>query len=225
MGFDRRTDATYRGPAMRWKLILGCVGTLALASPVYAQDTAATTEAPAADDAPGKSGGKRKDALTREQRAALRLGKIDASKVPLPEKKVGASKMISEQQAAQSRATDLLTEARAANDIIQLNCVNSKLTQIKGLLKLSQQASAAMYEGVERGTDDEINHQYTKIVVAHQKTMSLRAEAEQCVGEKSVYSGETKVDVEIDPSITQSDPTLPVLPPPGPAIPTAASEF
>lgn len=145
--------------------------------------------------------------------------RIDATKVPLAEKKVNVQKMISEQQSAQSRATDLLTEARAANDIIQLNCVNSKLTQIKGLLKLSQQSSAAMYEGIERGAEDEINHQYKKIVLASQKTSSLKAEAEQCVGEKSVYSGETKVDVEIDPSTTRSDPTLPVLPPPGPSVP------
>lgn len=226
MGFDSGSRATYRRPAMRvtqvmgWSLVLAVVATPAIG---FAQDgTEAPAATPPAADSPKP---KRQDELTSEQRKTLRLGKVDASKVPTAEKKSTAEQMLREQRSAVVRGTDLLSEARSKNDIIQLNCVNEKLTQLKGLLKLSENASLAMYEAIAATSQDEINHQYTKIVVAHQKSGSLKAEAEQCVGELSVYSGQTEVEVEIDSTITSADPTLPILPPPGPAVAAPVSDF
>ena len=230
MGFDSGLGATYTGPAMRNRRILGWSMALALgvlpASAMGQQGeggeaTPPAAEAPAAE-APAP---KRQDELTQEQRKTLRVGKVDASKVPTDEKQATAESMLAEQRASVARGTELLTEARGKNDILQLNCVNEKLTQLKGLLKLSEGSSAAMYEGIATGTQDEINHEYTKIVVAHQKSTSLKAEAEQCVGAISVFSGQTEVEVEIDSDIPQQDPTLPILPPPGPVVSTPASEF
>ena len=222
MGFDSGFGALYRRPAMRVRQTLSwsVVAALLFASPTgFAQDGAATPP-PAGEQTP-----KRQDELTTKQRRSLRLGKVDASKVPTKEKKSSTERMLVEQRSSVARGTDLLAEARGKNDIIQLNCVNEKLTQLKGLLKLSEQASLAMYEAIAAGSQDEINHQYTKIVVAHQKSGSLKAEAEQCVGELSVYSGQTEVEVEIDATITAQDPTLPILPPPGPAVSAPASDF
>lgn len=226
MGFDSSFRATYRRPAMQLRQILGwslLAALLALPAPVFAQD-GDKAEA-ATDGATDPAAAKRQDELTSSQRNTLRVGKIDASKVPAAEKKSGTETMLSDQRRAVVRGSDLLSEARAKNDIIQLNCVNEKLTQLKGLLKLSENSSLAMYEAMAASSQDEVNHQYTKIVVAHQKSSSLKAEVEQCVGELSIYSGETEVEVEIDGSITEQDPTLPILPPPGPAVSAPASEF
>lgn len=233
MGFDSGSRATYRRPAMRFTQMMGwSVAVAMIVAPAigHAQDgVGASGDTPAAeagsDPAAETPKPKRQDELTSQQRKTLRLGKIDASKVPTPEKKTSAEQMVREQRSAVARGTDLLAEARSRNDIIQLNCVNEKLTQLKGLLKLSENASLAMYEAIAAGSQDEINHQYTKIVVANQKSGSVKAEAEQCVGELSVYSGQTEVEVEIDSSITSSDPTLPILPPPGPAVSAPVSDF
>lgn len=225
MRFDSGSWATYRRPAMRTTRLLGLsVAAWLVAVPAigFAQDGGGAAQGSAATPDPKP---KRQDELTSAQRKSLRLGKIDASKVPTAEKKTGTEQMLREQRAAVARGTDLLAEARGNNDIIQLNCVNEKLTQLKGLLKLSENASLAMYEAIAAGSQDEINHQYTKVAVAHQKSASLKAEAEQCVGELSVYSGQTEVQVEIDDSITSNDPTLPILPPPGPAVAAPVSDF
>ena len=74
-----------------------------------------------------------------------------------------------------------------------------------------------------RATSKTSSTEFTKIAVAHQRTKTLRAEAEQCVGESSVYSSDTDVEVEVDPDLTQDDPTKPIDMPPGLTSPVASS--
>jgi hypothetical protein len=149
----------------------------------------------------------------------------NAQQLSTSEKQGRAERMLGEMRDALRRVTEILGEARASKDIVQLNCVNEKLTQVKGLLRISEDASVKMYDAIASGAQDVINHEFTKISVAHQKTVILRAEAEQCVGELSVYTGETEVTVEIDPDISDRDPTDPDSPPPGPEVPPVASGF
>lgn len=154
-------------------------------------------------------------------------GNVDPTKIPIDEKKSRTEAMLVDQRQALARASEILAEARSSKDIVQLNCVNEKLTQIKGLLKISEQASLEMYEAIANNASDLINHEYTKIVVAHQKSQILKAEAEQCVGESSVYAGDTSVEVllEGDGGGFAGDPTTASAPPPGPAVPPVASTF
>lgn len=161
---------------------------------------------------------------------ALTFGNVDPTKVPLEEKKTRVESMLVDQRDTLGRVVTILAEARSSKDIVQLNCVNEKLTQIKGLLKISEQASLQMYDSIASGTQDLVNHEFTKIVVAHQKSQVLRAEAEQCVGENSVYAGDTSVDVEIESQDSGgggfgADPTTAAAAPPGPTVPPVASTF
>jgi hypothetical protein len=160
-----------------------------------------------------------------ERSDSYSLGGIDAANVSTPTKQSNAETMVANQRKILARLTMLLIEARSAKDIVQLNCVNEKLTQIKGLLKISESGSAAMYEAIANNQEDVVNHEYTKITVAHQRCVTLGAEAEQCVGELAVYTGQTEVTVEIDEDVTEKDPTEPT---PGdmlPTIPPVASFF
>lgn len=128
----------------------------------------------------------------------------DSGKLSNDEKKARAESMLTEMREALKKGTELLGEARAAKDIVQLNCVNEKLIPIKGLLKISEGASVRMYEGMAAGTPEaaeSVNHEYTKLAVAHQKVLILRAEADQCVGESTVYAGDTEIKVDVDPTI------------------------
>src|SRR5687767_415237 len=43
-----------------------------------------------------------------------------------------------------------LEEARSSKDVVKLNCVNEKLTQIKGFLRISEQADVALQEAVAK---------------------------------------------------------------------------
>lgn len=120
-----------------------------------------------------------------------------AVRVPAEEKKRRVEGGLKEMRAALRRATDLLKDARVAKDIVMLNCVNEKLTQTKGLLKISEQASVKMYEGMAAGDQQEVNHQFTKITIAHQKVLVLRFEVDQCVGERALHK--TTIEIEGPP--------------------------
>jgi hypothetical protein len=232
-GFDSRLGPTYDSRPMgirvgaKWAIAAGLL-LLPIMSEAHAQSAGgdqATTDKKTDAKVEGESKvrAERSDAL-RGDAPSLRLGDVDASKVSKGEKQSRADKMLGDQRAALQRGSDLLNEARGAKDIVQLNCVNEKLTQIKGLLKLSEQASTAMYDSMAATNGGEqVNHEFTKIVVAHGRSQQLRAEAEQCVGERSVYTGDTEVDVEIDEDIPANDPTLPIAPPPGPTTSPVAS--
>lgn len=146
----------------------------------------------------------------------------DSAKLTAEEKKSRTEQMLKEMRGAHKRATEILAEARNKKDIVQLNCVNEKLRQIKGLLKISEQASVKMYEGIAGGTDDVVNHEFTKMAVAHQKALILRAEADQCVGESTIYAGETEVEVEVSKTLS-GDPTKSKVPPLVPDYPGVGS--
>lgn len=118
-----------------------------------------------------------------------------------------------------------LEEARNTKDVVKLNCVNEKLTQIKGLLRISEQADVAMQEAIAKGEKQAANHEYTKVMIARQKVDQLRAEAEECIGQLAFRTDENMVVEVEEPEGLPSDPTNPdPLPPlttqPPPASPT-----
>jgi hypothetical protein len=90
-----------------------------------------------------------------------------------------------------------LEEAREEKDVVKLNCVNEKLTTIKGLLKISEQADVSLQEAVARKDHEAAVHEFSKISISRQKCEQLAAESEACVGELAVYAGETQVEVEL----------------------------
>ena len=213
------------GQKTAWLLI----AILATPSLALAQDngdstaTDAATEVVQEESAPPPKP-KRADAQ-RTDELALRLRSVDASKLTNDEKKLNIESMLSKQRTGLALVTDLTADARARKDIVQLNCVNSKRTQLKGLLRLSQQAASTMFEGMATAAQDTVDHEYTKIAVASQRSQLLVTEAKQCVGEEAIFAGDTDVSVDISSDIPEADPTVPAAPPLGPAAPPAASGF
>jgi hypothetical protein len=119
-----------------------------------------------------------------------------------------------------------LEEARASKDVVKLNCVNEKLTNIKGLLRISEQADVSLQEAVAKREEQTAAHEFTKVTIARQKIDQLKAEAEQCVGMLAFETGETEVTVEEPEDLPQTDPTQtvpqpPVVSRPPPASPTS----
>jgi hypothetical protein len=103
----------------------------------------------------------------------------------------------------------LAQRARADKDIIKLNCVNDKLVQIKGSLRVAEQVDAAHKLAVSRNDDGARDHEFAKITIAYQKVVVLAQEAEACIGEEIAYVGATRVDVQVDPDIDdRTDPTV-----------------
>lgn len=119
-----------------------------------------------------------------------------------------------------------LEEARNTKDVVKLNCVNEKLTQIKGLLRISEQSDVGLQEAVAKKESSAAEHEYTKVMIARQKVDQLRAEAEECIGQLAFRTDENMtVEVEEPENLPGGDPTSPpppadVISRPPPASPT-----
>ena len=120
---------------------------------------------------------------------------------------------------------DILEDARAEKDVVKLNCTNEKLTQIKGLLRVSEQASISLQESSAKDQIEDARHEYRKVSIAREKVQQLRAEAEECIGQLAFYIDEDMtVDVEVPDDLPDDDPRIDPIPPilvrPTPVSPT-----
>jgi hypothetical protein len=113
---------------------------------------------------------------------------------------------------ALTRVNTLAEEARKDKDVIRLNCVNEKLIGIRGMLSIAEASYASLKEAVGRDDADERTHEFTKMQIAFTKASELKAEAESCAGEVTVYFGDTVLDYTVDPDVPPEDPTV-ITPP------------
>jgi hypothetical protein len=117
-----------------------------------------------------------------------------------------------------------LEEARSSKDVVKLNCVNEKLTQIKGLMRISEQADVSLQESIVKHETTSAEHEYTKVTIARQKVNQLRTETEECIGQLAFRTDESlTVEVVTPEDITGSDVTSGKTPPLVSVRPPAAS--
>ncbi len=107
----------------------------------------------------------------------------------------------------------LLEQARDEKDVVKRNCVNEKLTQVKGLVKVSEEAEIELKEAIVKREEEAADHEFTKVAIARQKIEQLRAEAEQCIGQLAYYTDKDYViEVEVPQDLPSADPTSPPMP-------------
>lgn len=128
-------------------------------------------------------------------------------------------------QETQRRVTLLQSKAKKDKDMVKLNCVNDKLTQLKGHMTVADQSMSSLGVQIANQNDTERQHEFTRMTILYQKVVTLGTEAEQCIGEDVSFVGATQVDVEIDPSIPPADPTIPDMPVPVVDRPPEASPY
>lgn len=121
----------------------------------------------------------------------------DASRVPDAEKLRTSADAVAKMRASLKDVLGKLEEARNTKDVVKLNCVNEKLTQIKGLLRISETSDVALQEAVARHEASAAEHEYTKVSIANGKVTQLRAEAEECIGQLAFRTDEN-LSVEVD---------------------------
>ena len=133
------------------------------------------------------------------------------------EMRAEAERLIQEMQAVLTRVVETQQVAREQKDVIRLNCVNDKLLQVKQLLNIAESARSDLVEAVAANNEDERQHQYSQIVISHEKASLLRNEADACVGEELSFLGPTSVETDAPP--VADDPTKePPFDLPGPPV-------
>jgi hypothetical protein len=136
-----------------------------------------------------------------------------------------AADYMAKMKSTESRAAKLQDDARKKRDVIKLNCVTDKLTQIKGHIAVANDTMTNLTAAVARSDAGEQQHNFTRMTLIFQKVSVLGTEAENCIGEDASYVGDTTVNVDIDPNIPTEDPTEPQLPLPDVSRPPEASPF
>ncbi len=101
-----------------------------------------------------------------------------------------------------SEVRGMLEDARVERDVVKLNCVNERLTHLRGLVRVSEESQRAMRQAISRNLLDEAQHEYTKIVVALDRVTQLREEAEECVGLLAfIVDEDVEVSMEVPPGL------------------------
>ncbi len=126
-----------------------------------------------------------------------------------PEKIRRSAEAVAKMRTALKDVLVKLEEARNSKDVVKLNCVNEKLTQIKGLLRISEQSDIALQESVAKKESATAEHEYTKVSIAVVKVNQLSAEAEECIGQLAFRTDENATtDVEEPDDLPKGDSTV-----------------
>ena len=146
-----------------------------------------------------------------------------AEEIPDAEKVRIGEEAVKRMQAVLKDVMKRVEEARGTRDVVKLNCVNEKLTQIKGLLRISEQADVSMREAIARGEKSTAAHEFTKLGIAKQKVDLLRGDTEECIGQLAFRTDENMLVEVKEPEGLPNDPTRPPAVAPVPSRPQAAS--
>ncbi len=135
-----------------------------------------------------------------------------ASDVPNATKISRSATDVAQMRATLKSVLGKLEEARNTKDVVKLNCVNEKLTQVKGLLRISEQSDVALQEAVAKKDQMAADHEYTKVSIASGKVEQLKGEADQCIGALAFRTDENLSVEVVTPDLPGGDPTNPPAP-------------
>src|SRR5437764_399764 len=90
-----------------------------------------------------------------------------------PQETVAQSKdYYKKMQETQRRIQQLETKAKKDKDMVKLNCVADKATQVKGHMTVSDQSMTTLAATIARGDDDARQHEFTRVTILYQKVVT-----------------------------------------------------
>ena len=134
---------------------------------------------------------------------ALMLGQAQGMQPAAPSAGARIPAMMAEAQEAQlsmnqgmRRTVDILREARQGSDIVRMSCVNEKLTVIKGIIRIAEDAFRGLTQAGSRNDEDQASYEHNKIMISRDRVNSLTVQAVNCVGSSATATGETQTKVD-----------------------------
>jgi hypothetical protein len=99
------------------------------------------------------------------------------------EKQDFATQAIAEMQNAVKSVGRKLEAAEKEGDDLKIQCLSKKLSGIRALSEVSEDAQVAMERAINSGDSRLADHEFRKIAVALSKVRQFMAEADACVGD------------------------------------------
>lgn len=132
----------------------------------------------------------------------------EASQLSNPKKVDRAKTAVTKIKGTLTYAIQKKESAQENRDIIQINCVNDTLGDIRGQLLIANKSFESLQDAVQSADQELIDHEFTKITVAEMRADAFRVDVEGCVGEASKYTGRTVVEVKVDDDIRSDNPAV-----------------
>lgn len=128
------------------------------------------------------------------------------------EQQLGASKMLENSAGSRARmkaklklVLDRMEAARNEKDVVRLNCLNEKLTQIKALVRVAEQADVSLQEATTTSSGA-AESEYVKIEIARRKVENLSTDAEACASmATNLVDESTRVEVEVPANVAEAE--------------------
>lgn len=110
------------------------------------------------------------------------LGQLyrDAEKLSSQEKLLQVKASLNTMQETLRFTLSELRSSYEDKDVIQTNCIKDKLSTIKGLLRISEEAEINLSEAVVTGQVEVVNTEYVKINMALERVRDLRSQVANC---------------------------------------------
>lgn len=100
---------------------------------------------------------------------------------------------------------DRMEQARNEKDVVRLNCLNEKLTQIKALVRVAEQADVSLQEATTTASGA-AESEYVKIEIARRKVENLATDADSCASQAANLVDEsTRVEVEVPAGVAEAE--------------------
>lgn len=126
--------------------------------------------------------------------------------VPVARFQETAEEYLVEMRAALTKGLEILREAREDMDALRLQCVNDKITAMKGILRISEDANISLQEALATRATERARYEFNKIRTSRNKMAEMLSAAQNCVGAEATYTGGSDLTVEVDPSVIAQDP-------------------
>lgn len=135
----------------------------------------------------------------------------EAERMPNSEKVKLAGESMSGMQDTLRFTLEELKRSYEAKDIEQTNCIKERLSTIKGLLRISEEAEINLSEAVVTGRVQDVDHEFVKIRMAASRVGDLRSQVANCakdVNDPLSSQTQSKAKPEIfDKSVQSFEPT------------------
>lgn len=125
----------------------------------------------------------------------------------VPEMVASAKAFLPEMERGASVVRRQLAEARERRDVVRVLCLNDKLNQIDLATRTANDRTDALNSAASTNDLDRTKHEFTVAQVLRDRVRTLVSEANQCIGEETGFVGESKITVDIDPNIPDTDPS------------------
>lgn len=131
-----------------------------------------------------------------------------ASNLSGPEQMQEGDRALEVMTGMRQRVSTLLDQARLQRDIIKVNCLNDKLTQLDVTLRSAREHQELLSTAVSISNDGQRNHEFTLLTIFRSHATDLEGEAQLCIGEDpGMGDSTTQVRLGVDPGITERDTT------------------